>query len=649
MVQDGLPVEFMILEFAEQAKLYVPLTLLDLIQKYRSTDSGPAPVLNRLGSQQWTRTKARVRKAMQDMAAELLKLYAQRHTAQGTSFSPDNDFQREFEDSFDYRETDDQLTAISAVKQDMESTQPMDRLLCGDVGYGKTEVAMRAAFKAVQDGKQVAVLTPTTVLSFQHYETFRRRFSQFPINIEMISRFRTPKEQKLILEKLEAGQIDILIGTHRLLSKDLKFQDLGLLVVDEEQRFGVRHKERLKQMRQQIDVLSMSATPIPRTLHMSLVGLRDMSVIETPPKDRMAIQTVVAKFDEKLIRTAVELELERGGQIYFVHNRVETIYELAAKIQELVPQSRVVVGHGQMGEAELEKTLLAFMNHEYDVFVATTIIENGIDIPLANTIIVNRSDRHGLSELYQWRGRVGRSNRRAYAYLLIPPEQELTDVARRRLAALKEFSDLGAGFKIAALDLELRGAGNMLGGEQSGHIEAVGFELYTSMLEEAVSKLKGEERVERTTTQLSLGIGLRIDESYIAEENQRLRIYKKIAGVQNESEIADVRAELEDRYGPVPDSVRHLLDAALLRIECERVGVAQVDRKRDQLHIKFTENAGIDPGRLMKLVAKNAKRGAQFTPQGLLRYPLASPKPDDVLVEVRALLDQLVVREMTVQ
>ena len=540
------------------------------------------------------------------------------------------------------------MSAINDIKRDMESTMPMDRLLCGDVGYGKTEVAMRAAFKAVQDGKQVAVLTPTTVLSFQHFETFKNRFKMFPINIELISRFRTQKEQKHVVEKAETGKVDIVIGTHRLLSKDVKFHDLGLLVVDEEQRFGVRHKERLKQMRREIDVLAMSATPIPRTLHMSMVGLRDMSVIETPPKDRMAIQTVVAKFDERLIRSAIEVELERGGQIYFVHNRVETIYELAAKLQELVPTARITVGHGQLGEGELEKVMLSFMHHEHDILVATTIIENGLDIPLANTIIINRADRHGLSELYQLRGRVGRSNRRAYAYLLIPPEQELTAIARARLAALKEFSDLGAGFKIAALDLELRGAGNMLGGEQSGHIEAVGFELYTTMLEEAVGKLKGEERVEHATTQLSLGIGLRIDESYIAEENQRLRMYKKIAGVQGESEIADVRAELEDRYGPMPESVRHLLDAALLRIECERMGVAQVDRKRDQLHIKFTETAGIDPGRLMKLVAKNAKRGAQFTPQGLLRYPLPSPKPDDVLAEVRALLDQLALREVAV-
>jgi transcription-repair coupling factor (superfamily II helicase) len=647
--QDGVSIEFMILEFAEQARLYVPLTRLDLIQKYRSTDAGPAPILNRLGSQQWAKTKARVRKAMQDMADELLKLYAQRKAAQGHAFPPDNEFQREFEDAFDYNETEDQISAINDIKRDMESTTPMDRLLCGDVGYGKTEVAMRAAFKVVQDGKQVAVLTPTTVLSFQHFETFKARFKQFPIGIDMISRFRTAKEQKNILERVEAGKIDILIGTHRLLSKDLKFQDLGLLIVDEEQRFGVRHKERLKQMRREIDVLAMSATPIPRTLHMSLVGLRDMSVIETPPKDRMAIQTVVAKFDEKLIRSAIEVELERGGQIYFVHNRVETIYELAAKIQELVPSARITVGHGQMSEGELEKVMLTFMHHEHDVLVATTIIENGLDIPLANTIIINRADRHGLSELYQLRGRVGRSNRRAYAYLLIPPEQELTEVARRRLAALKEFSDLGAGFKIAALDLELRGAGNMLGGEQSGHIEAVGFELYTSMLEEAVAKLKGEERVEIPATQLSLGIGLRIDESYIAEENQRLRMYKLIAGVQNEKGLADVRSELEDRYGPVPESLRLLLDAALLRIECERIGVAQIDRKRDQLHIRFTENAGIDPGRLMKLVAKNAKRGAQFTPQGVLRYPLSSPKPDDVLAEIRTLLDQLTLTELAVQ
>ena len=735
---DGSNLELMILTFAEEAKLYVPLTRLDLIQKYRSTETGPAPVLNRLGNPAWAKTKARVKKAMQDMAEELLKLYAQRRAAVGTAFSLDNNMQREFEDAFDFNETDDQLTAIADIKADMESTQPMDRLLCGDVGYGKTEVAMRAAFKAVQDGKQVAVLTPTTVLCFQHFESFKRRFSKFPVNVEMLSRFRTAKEKKDVLERTEQGKVDILIGTHALLSQGLKFQDLGLLIVDEEQRFGVRHKERLKQMRAAIDVLSMSATPIPRTLHMSLVGLRDMSVIETPPKDRMAIQTIVAKFDVKLIRTAVEVELERGGQVYFVHNRVETIYELAAKIRELVPHARVIVGHGQMPEAELERTMLAFMDGEYDVLCATSIIENGLDIPRANTIIINRADRHGLSELYQLRGRVGRSNRRAYAYLLIPPEQQLTEIARRRLAALKEFSDLGAGFKIAALDLELRGAGNMLGGEQSGHIEAIGFEMYTTMLEEAVSRLKGEGVEERPQVTVNLGISLRIDDTYIPEEGQRLRMYKRIAGAESMSALTEVRAELEDRYGKPPESVLHLLIAGEIRLTCELLGIAQIERKRllieepkkaatppvrpnmqkpsfgswsttqtvraplagrhgqapqtanlqfstraaasrpvtnatmalretaaarpanapaaqasksrpmrEMLYITFSEKLhaapqeegkGVNVGALMKLVARNAKNGAQLTPQGTLRWPLTSAQPDIILAETRELL-----------
>ncbi len=639
--QDGMHVEFMILEFAEAARLYVPLTRLDLIQKYRSTDSGPAPLLHRLGTQQWARTKARVKKAMADMADELLKLYALRKAAQGNAFSPDNQFQREFEDAFDFNETDDQISSIADIKRDMESTMPMDRLLVGDVGYGKTEVAMRAAFKAVQDSKQVAVLTPTTVLCFQHFETFKRRFSAFPVNIEMISRFRSPKEQKLILEKVEQGKVDILIGTHRLLSKDLKFQDLGLLVVDEEQRFGVRHKERLKQMRREIDVLAMSATPIPRTLHMSLVGLRDMSVIETPPKDRMAIQTIVAKYDEKLIRSAIEVELERGGQIYFVHNRVENIYDIAARLQELVPAARIVVGHGQMGETELERVMLAFMHHEYDVLVATTIIENGLDIPLANTILINRSDRHGLSELYQLRGRVGRSNRRAYSYLLIPPDRELTEIARRRLAALKEFSDLGAGFKIAALDLELRGAGNMLGGEQSGHIEAVGFELYTTMLEQAVRELKGEDQAERPSVQLNLGISLRIDSSYIEEENQRLRMYKRIASAENETAIEDIIAEIIDRYGPMPGPVQLLIAAGRLRLFCEQTGVAQMDRKGQMVSVRFTETAAIDLEKLMQMVARNAKRGAQFTPQGMLRFPVKATQSAEILGELHRLIEAL--------
>ena len=734
--QVGPPLEMMTLQFADTV-LYVPLTRLDLIQKYRSSETGPPPELNKLSNQAWSKTKARVKKAMEDMAEELLKLYAQRKAAVGTAFSPDSAMLREFEDAFDFNETEDQLSAISDIKADMESTQPMDRLLCGDVGYGKTEVAMRAAFKAVQDGKQVAVLTPTTILCFQHFESFKKRFANFPVTVEMISRFRTAKEKKDILERTEAGKVDILIGTHAILAQGVRFQDLGLLVVDEEQRFGVRHKERLKQMRAAIDVLSMSATPIPRTLHMSLVGLRDMSVIETPPKDRMAIQTVVAKFDEKLVRTAIEVELERGGQIYFVSNRVETIYEFAAKIRELVPQARVSVGHGQMPESELEDVMLGFMEGRFDVLCATSIVENGLDVPRANTIIINRADRHGLSELYQLRGRVGRSNRRAYAYLLIPPEQQLTEIARRRLAALKEFSDLGAGFKIAALDLELRGAGNMLGGEQSGHIEAIGFEMYTTMLEEAVSRLKGEGREERPPVTVNLGISLRIDDSYIPEENQRLRMYKRIAGAENDAVLTDVRAELEDRYGKPPDPVLHLLAVGEIRLMCERLGIAQMERKRvaaeepkkaapippparnapsrwgppapraplagrhgqapqtaslqfssraalnrtesnatravrdavatkavdaslskagqmksmrDMLYVTFSDKLhsapaepgkGVNVGSLMKLVSRNAKLGAQLTPQGVLRWPLSSAQAEDVLRETRDLLSGL--------
>jgi len=635
---DGAPAEFMVLEYAEGARLYVPLTRLDLVQKYRSSE-GVRPVLNRLGTQQWQKTKARVKKAMKDMAEELLKLYAVRKTAQGHAFAGDSEWQHEFEGSFEFVETEDQLSAIVDVKHDMESPTPMDRLLCGDVGYGKTEVAMRAAFKAVSDNRQVAVLAPTTVLAFQHFNTFRQRFAAFPIKIEMLSRFRTPKQQKETIAKIEAGQVDVVIGTHRVLSKDVKFSDLGLVIVDEEQRFGVRHKERLKQLRKEVDVLTMSATPIPRTLHMSLLGLRDMSVIETPPKDRMAIQTVVAAWDQKLLRSAIEKELERSGQVYFVHNRVESIYEIADKIREMVPRARILVGHGQMPESELERIMLAFMRHEADILVATTIIENGLDIPLCNTIIINRADRHGLSELYQLRGRVGRSDRRAYAYLLIPPDRELSELARRRLAALKEFSDLGAGFKIAALDLELRGAGNLLGGEQSGHIEAVGFELYTTMLERTVRELKGEVTEETPEAQLNLGLNIRIPADYIREENQRLRMYKRIAGVESESQLEDVAGELGDRYGTPPPPVRNLLEYAALRLLSQRIGVAQIERRREAVSIRFTEKASVDPERLARFVA--SEPGTQFTPQGVLKFSLKEKQPEQVLLRLKSLLEQL--------
>ncbi|HEX8892211.1 MAG TPA: transcription-repair coupling factor [Terriglobales bacterium] len=643
--EDGAAAEFMVLEYAEGARLYVPLTRLDLVQKYRSSE-GARPVLNRLGTAQWQKTKARVKKAMKDMADELLKLYAARKSAEGHAFAADNEWQSEFEDTFEFSETEDQMNAIVDVKHDMEASTPMDRLLCGDVGYGKTEVAMRAAFKAVQDGRQVAVLAPTTVLAFQHFNTFKQRFAAFPLKIEMLSRFRSPRQIKESLAKLEAGELDLAIGTHRLLSKDVKFHNLGLVVVDEEQRFGVRHKERLKQLRKEVDVLTMSATPIPRTLHMSLLGLRDMSVIETPPKDRMAIQTVVAAWDNTLIRSAIEKELERGGQVYFVHNRVDSIYDISEKIREMVPKARILVGHGQMPESELERIMLAFMRHEADILIATTIIENGLDIPLCNTIIINRADRHGLSELYQLRGRVGRSDRRAYAYLLIPPDRDLTDLARRRLAALKEFSDLGAGFKIAALDLELRGAGNLLGGEQSGHIEAVGFELYTTMLERTVRELKGEIEPEVAETQLNLGLNIRIPAEYIAEENQRLRMYKRVAGVETEAQLNDVAAELGDRYGTPPSAVRNLLDYAALKLYSQRLGVAQIERRRDAISIRFTEKAAVDPERLARFV--QGEQGAQFTPQGVLKFSLKDKQPEVILTQLKALLESLAGEEQLV-
>ncbi len=611
--------DYMLLEYAGGAKLYVPLTRMDLVQRFRGAGE-TTPALDRMGGVTWSRTKTRIKAKMRDMADDLLKLYASRKLAEGFRFSADSNWQREFEDAFEFTETRDQLTAIQDIKRDMESPQPMDRLICGDVGFGKTEVVMRAAFKALGDGKQVAVLAPTTVLVFQHFETFRRRFQPFPVRVEMFSRFRSPKELKASLADLIDGKVDLAIGTHRLLSKDVQFRDLGLVIVDEEQRFGVKHKERLKQLKKTVDVISMSATPIPRTLHMSLVGLRDMSVIETAPKDRLAINTVVAPFKPELIRSALELELARGGQVYFLHNRVDSIWTRAVMIQELAPGARIGVGHGQMGEAELEKTMLKFMRREFDILVCTTIIENGLDIPLANTLIVENAERYGLSELYQLRGRVGRSNRRAYAYLLVPPDTELTELARKRLAALKEFSDLGAGFKIAALDLELRGAGNLLGGEQHGQINCVGFDTYVRLLEETVRELKGEESVPEIHSALNLGLDIRIPPDYIADENQRLRAYRQIANAGDAGARERVAKELEDRYGPVPEAVRNLLDYSALKTLAEKIGIEAVDRRHSLLSVKFHAETRVDPARLMGLVGKT--RGAQFTPVGVLILPL---------------------------
>jgi transcription-repair coupling factor (superfamily II helicase) len=611
--------DYMLLEYAAGAKLYVPLTRLDLIQRFRGAGEAK-PALDRMGGATWTRTKTRIKAKMRDMADELLKLYASRKMAEGFSYSPDSNWQREFEDAFEFTETRDQVTAIKDIKRDMETPQPMDRLLCGDVGYGKTEVVMRAAFKALGDGKQVAVLAPTTVLTFQHFETFKRRFQPFPVRVEMFSRFRSPKEIKAALADLAEGKIDIAIGTHRLLSQDVIFRDLGLVLVDEEQRFGVKHKERLKQLKKSVDHIAMSATPIPRTLHMSLLGLRDMSVIETPPKDRLSINTVVAPFNPNLIHSALELELGRGGQVYFLHNRVDSIWSRAAMIQELAPNAKIGVGHGQMGEAELEKTMLKFMRHEFDILVCTTIIENGLDIPLANTMIVENAERYGLSELYQLRGRVGRSNRRAYAYLLVPPDTELTEIARKRLAALKEFSDLGAGFKIAALDLELRGAGNLLGGEQHGHINSVGFDTYVRLLDETVRELKGEEVVPEIHSALNLSLDIRIPPDYISDENQRLRAYRQIANAADAAARDRAEKELEDRYGPVPEGVRNLLAYSALKTLAEQIGVEAIDRRHSLLNIKFHQGTRVDPARLMRIVSKIP--GAQFTPAGVLLLPL---------------------------
>ena len=630
--------DFMLLEYAESSKLYVPLSRLDLVQKYHGS-GGPKPQLDRLGGRTWEKTKSRVKARLRDMAEELLKLYARRKLTKGFVFSPDSNWQREFEDAFPYKPTRDQAAAARDVKRDMESEQAMDRLICGDVGFGKTEVAMRAAFKALGDDKQVAVLTPTTVLSFQHYETFRQRFAAFPVEIEMLNRFRRPKEQKAIVERVQAGKIDILIGTHRILSKDVAFSDLGLLIVDEEQRFGVRHKERLKHIRKNVDVLTLTATPIPRTLHMSLAGLRDISIIQTPPKDRLAIQTVVAPYSDRVVHAAIRRETARGGQVYYIHNRVESIYATASALQEALPEARIAVGHGQMGEKELERSMLGFMQHEFDVLVATTIVENGLDIPAANTIVVERSDLYGLSALYQLRGRVGRSNRRAYAYLLVPPNRELTEIARKRLATLKEFSDLGSGFKVAALDLELRGAGNLLGGEQSGQIAAIGFETYMQLLDEEVKKLKGEKVEAPVRANLKLQLDVHIPTDYIADETQRLQAYKRLAEVGGEEERDAAANELKDRYGPLPAAVRNLLDYSLLKSRAEALRIASIERQANRLTMRFREDSKIDPRSLMRFVA--AKKGTSFSPDGRFEWTGFDYNEVETLERVKGLLKRL--------
>ncbi|MFN8006479.1 MAG: transcription-repair coupling factor [Terriglobia bacterium] len=638
MFAEGAGREFMVITYLGDDKIYVPLERLDLVQKYSSAE-GARPQLDKLGGTTWVKTKSRVKKSLRDMADDLLKLYAGRKISPGYAFSPQGHWHKEFEDVFEFVETPDQASAIQDVYKDMESEVPMDRLLCGDVGFGKTEVAMRAAFKAVFDGKQVAVLAPTTVLSYQHYLRFKQRFNAFPMNIEMLSRFRTPKDQVEITKKIDAGQVDIIIGTHRLLSKDVQYRDLGLLIVDEEQQFGVSHKEKLKQLKINVDTLTMTATPIPRTLHMSLMGMRDMSVIETAPRDRLSIQTFVVPFNKQVIQAAIEQELSRGGQVYFVHNKVLSIYSVASMISKLCPKARILVGHGQMGEKELEATMLKFVRHEADVLVSTTIIENGLDIPLVNTLIVNRADRFGLAQLYQLRGRVGRSNRRAYAYLLTPPDKALTGVARQRLAALKEFSELGSGFKVAALDLELRGAGNLLGGEQHGHINALGFDFYCQILERTIEELQGNEVVPEIQTQINLKIPVKIPTDYIADERQRLSIYKRISSLKHEREMDELLIELEDRYGGVPKEVVNLIDFVRLRLVAQRALVQSIERERDTISIKFHEKTPVQAQRVVEFVSSHPETSVM--PSGALRVQTAGLLNSEIIPSIRAILLEL--------
>ncbi len=632
--------EFVLLSYRGGSKLYVPTDRLDLLQKYGSIGHSK-PQLDKLGGASWSKTKSRIKKAMRDMAEELLKLYAKRAVAQGHGFAPDDEMMREFEDAFEFDETTDQRAAILDVKKDMESETPMDRLICGDVGYGKTEVAMRAAFKAVEGDRQVALLAPTTVLAFQHFNTFRQRCQGFPVNVEMISRFRSRKEQVEILDRVNKGRIDILIGTHRMLSKDVKFDRLGLIVVDEEQRFGVAQKERLKKLKTKVDVLTLSATPIPRTLNMSMIGLRDLSIIETPPKDRLAIQTVVVKFGREIIRSAIDLEMKRKGQTFFLYNKVETIHSIAQMIKDTVPEARVAVAHGQMRESMLEEVMMDFLDYKYDVLVSTTIIENGIDIPNANKLIVNRADRFGLSQLYQLRGRVGRSSRRAYSYLLIPSEETLSTDARRRLKAIREFSDLGAGFRIAALDLEIRGAGNLLGGEQHGHINAVGFELYTKLLEKAIQELKSGKVEDDVPTAIDLKMDIQIPEHYIEEPNTRLWLYKRVSSVSGEQEMESLREETLDRSGRFPRSVSNLFEYSRLRLRGGQMKILSIDKKGGQILIKFSPETPISPERIIQFMS--SRDSTSLTPEGVLSVGVESSRPSEVFGRIHGFLDELAV------
>ncbi len=594
--------DYIKIEYAGGGNLYILATQLEQIQKYAGAGA-KKPKLNKLGGQEWNKTKSRVRGAGKEIAEDLVKLYAVRQNEQGFAFGPDTVWQKEFEEMFPFEETEDQDLAIAATKADMESTKIMDRLICGDVGYGKTEIAIRAAFKAVQDGKQVAFLVPTTILAQQHYNNFVQRMKDFPVNIDLLCRFRSSAEQKKTIEKLKKGQVDIIIGTHRLLSKDVVYKDLGLLIIDEEQRFGVAHKEKIKQLKTNIDVLTLTATPIPRTLHMSLIGIRDMSVLEEPPMDRVPIQTYVMEYNEELVREAISRELARGGQAYFVYNRVREIADVATKIAELVPEANVAYAHGQMKETELENIMYRFINGEIDVLVSTAIIETGLDISNVNTMIIHDADNMGLSQLYQLRGRVGRSNRTAYAFLMYKRDKMLKEVAEKRLAAIKEYTELGSGFKIAMRDLEIRGAGSLLGERQHGHMEAVGYDLYCKMLNEAVKEAKGIAVEESFDTSIDIVIDAYIPMGYIPNELQKLDIYKRIADIETQEETEEMTEELIDRFGDPPKSVENLLYIAKIKSMAHRLYFTEVAQKGESVRFTLYEKARIDVAKIPELVA----------------------------------------------
>ncbi|MBC7962773.1 MAG: transcription-repair coupling factor [Steroidobacteraceae bacterium] len=635
----GVGGDFLLLEYAGSDKLYLPVDRLGLVQRYVGPE-GSQPALDKLGGISWEKSKGKARKNIEELAGELLEIYAKRRICEGFAFSPPDEMYREFEASFAWEETPDQLSAIQDVLADMQHSKPMDRLVCGDVGYGKTEVALRGAFKAALDGKQVGILVPTTILAQQHYETFRERLKEYPVTVEVISRFRTAREQKEILERLKKGNVDIIIGTHRLLQKDVLFKDLGLLIIDEEQRFGVKDKERLKAFRAVVDIMTLTATPIPRTLYMSMMGIRDLSIIDTPPVDRLAVKTFVARFSEELIREAVLRELRRGGQIFFVHNRVQTIAKRAELLAQLVPEAKIAVGHGQMGEHELEKVMLGFMHGETNLLLCTTIIESGLDIPNANTLIIDHADKFGLSQLYQLRGRVGRSSQRGYAYLLIPGEGAISPDARERLRILQDISELGAGFRIATHDMEIRGAGDMLGNRQSGTVTEIGFELYNQMLEETICRMRGEEMIEQVEPEINLKVPAFIPEAYVKDAGQRLVIYKKLTQAECEEDVLDVQNEVSDRFGKYPLATSYLFEIMKLRVMLKKLLVRQIDYSGKTVVISFHPRTPASPDTIIGMMRSEPKN-YQFTPDYKLVCTLKGTSFEDIIETAGKVLKRL--------